>query len=174
MLRMNTKQTDASPESTPQKVAQECLDEAGGDIVAAVNAMEMRVDADRDLRDTLTSPLIRGACYDAIKSIIRQERKHVWLAPNYSPDGNSAGANIHAARSLYEFRLPIEGQPTLGSATKADVDAASHFYGAQAVDMAWKGRWLATIAKGLKAAKTVEATFSEAKLRAMQEATKHD
>lgn len=149
-------------------IAAECLGQAGGDVRSATELMVTRVASDWRLWEALTEDLISGACYDAIRKVCQQERRKVWLAPNYDA-AQQGGRVVHlASGNLLMFPLP--GGMYLRDAQRGDVENAAVFYDTQARNMASKAAWLGMIAERLDAHRTVGDVLSEDELRAMQEA----
>jgi hypothetical protein len=136
------------------------------DVQKATAHMLASVRASRKLRDALTEPLLRSACYDAIRAAYRRERRVIWTAPGYDASQGADRAVSYAQASLLDFRLPHGTR--LGDATRADIAEAEGLYRAQADDMAHKGRWLALIAQGLPADQKVSAVYDDARLRDLQ------
>lgn len=149
-------------------VAQKCLRDSGNDIHAAQKMMEDMVNGHPPLFHNLMQPLVATACYDALRGVIRTDRKKVWTAPNYTKGGN--GSRLETlGMTLLDFPLP-NGMP-LRKATKADVLDGANFYATQAKDMDHKSKWLEAIAAKV-GNKTVGEKFTAEKLQALQEATK--
>lgn len=159
-------------ESTLQDAVERAIKESGDDARAATTILLNEVKRNRKLREQLTEPLLRSACYDRIRSAFRVERKQIWFAPNYDATQGSERAKAHGEYLLMQFRLPAGKR--LSEATIEDLLEASEFYSKQASDMAHKGRWLDLIAKGLKKGKTVGKQYNEATLRALQEEARND
>lgn len=161
--------SEVNPARLISDMATECLEQAGGDLSAATDAMHERVIADDYLLRILMEPLARQACYDAIRSGIRQERAHIWTAPNYTKGGN--GQRLDAlATTLLDFRLPHAGI-ILRDAKRADVQAAALWYETSANNMQHKARWLRAVADRIGRGK-VGSKLSAEQLQALQEETK--
>lgn len=139
-----------------------------GDVRAATTAFAAYARSNRKVRDTLTEPLIEDACYNLIRRQVRSERRAIWLTPNYDEKQNAEGALVHAARSLMDFRLPIEGNPRLADASRDEIAAAVGFYETQAKDMAFKARWLTLVGQHVPAEKTVGDVLNDDRLRELQ------
>lgn len=142
------------------------LEECGGDVVAATDKMERRVRAERDLFHELMAPLVRNACYDALRKAIQNERQAIWTAPNYTKGGNGDRL-VSASLTLLDFRLPHNLLP-LREAGKQDVIAGADWYEKQAGDMNHKARWLRAIAERVGNAKVAK-KFTAEQLQALQE-----
>ena len=66
-MKDNTKEL-----TTPRDIAGRLLDEKGGNVVAAVDALVEAASTDQELyRQIITPPLFRAACYDIVSSVQR-------------------------------------------------------------------------------------------------------
>ena len=149
--------------------AGEILAKARGDLSAATDKMEARVRQDDFLFRSLMSPLVRQACYDALRSQVRKDRAKIWTAPNYTQGGN--GQRLEAlATTLLDFRLP-HASIALRDAKREDVEAAAQWYESSASNMAHKARWLRAVAEKIGKAKVGNKLTAE-QLADLQEATK--
>lgn len=178
------------------EAARRAYDDAGGDVAKAVAMLEQAVRQSRALRDALTEPLIASACYDAVRTQVRVERRSVWRPPTVAPvtsparphqGPNRAAPASSPARSqpvadptpdaarvvqlaagtLLMFPLP--GGKRLAEATREEIAAAAEFYERQAGDMATKGRWLRLVAQSIPGKKTVGDVLTDQRLRDLQE-----
>lgn len=148
-------------------VSKAILEECGGDVVAATDKMEKRVRAERDLFHQLMAPLVRSACYDALRKSVRTERESIWTAPNYTKGGNGERL-VSASLTLLDFRLPHNLLP-LREAGKDDLVAGADWYESQASNMSHKARWLRAVAAKV-GNKVVGEKFTAEKLAELQEA----
>jgi hypothetical protein len=146
--------------------ARKALDAANGDVVKAVTILERKARSEPLIANALVMPLLKTACYDAIRAVCRHDRRKVWTSPNYSAGGN--GERVHQlASSLMDFPLP--GGKKLAQATRDDLQEAGKFYGMQADNMAHKARWLLAIADRLEGRKMVKSCLSESDLVSLKE-----
>ena len=128
--------------SKPSELVNYAFSESA-DVHEATNKLERWAKSNRDLYEYLTAPYLSRACYDAVRSCCRHDRKALYTAPNYTKGGNGDRVHQHA-HSLLDFPLP--GGKRLRDATRADLEAAANFYRQQAKDMANKADWLEAIA----------------------------
>lgn len=147
-------------------VSKDILDEFDGDVVAATDRMEKRVRAERDLFHELMAPLVRNACYDALRKAVQDERRTIWTAPNYTKGGNGDRL-VSASLTLLDFRLPHNLLP-LRDAGKDDLVAGADWYESQANNMRHKARWLRAVAAKV-GNKVVGQKFTAEKLAELQE-----
>lgn len=122
---------------------QSIIDHAS-DVADASRKLEEAARSDRELRDYLTEPYLKQACYNAVRSHYRVERREIWTAPNYTKGGNGQRVEQHA-RTLLDFPLP--NGKRLRDATREDLLSAAEFYRRQSEDMAQKAHWLERIAE---------------------------
>lgn len=160
--------TDVAEKMTIAALAAEIMERAD-DIQHATDLMEREVSRDRELFDELMQPLVRMACYDALRKVAQRERRHVWTAPNYTPAGNG-GRVMTAVLNLLDFKLPHNLMP-LRDANKDELVEGANWYAQRAGDMAHKSRWLTAIAAKV-GSKTVGEKFTADALAKIQEATK--
>lgn len=147
-------------------VSKSILEECGGDVVSATDKMEKRVRAERDLFHELMAPLVRNACYDALRKSVQDERRTIWTAPNYTKGGNGDRL-VSASLTLLDFRLPHNLLP-LRDAGKGDLVAGADWYESQANNMQHKARWLRAVAAKV-GNKVVGQKFTAEKLAELQE-----
>lgn len=152
------------------EAAKAAYDSAGGDLKAAVVALEARVRKERSLYDALTDPLIAQACYDAVRKACHTDRQSVWKEPGTKivkgKTQNSARIVHLAAGNLLMFPLP--GGKKLGEATRSEISSAANFYEKQSGDMAVKARWLRLVAQSLPSGQTVKDVLTDKRLRELQ------
>lgn len=147
-------------------LAIKCLAKAKNDVTKATVLMHEMVISDLALYRELMDPLVREACYDAIRRQVRTERGIVW--ETRQPTSQESREVIRrladgiTKATLYYWSLP-NGQ-RLGNATKPEVMSAAVFYNKQAGDMTVKAKWLELIAKRIKDGRTVKQSISEKKL----------
>lgn len=156
-------------ELSVRDVAAESMDKAGGDIQEATSIMERWVCGDKRLFNELMTPLVREACYNALRKTVQEERRNVWTAPNYTKAGNG-GRLVSTAMTLLDFRLP-HNLKVLREAGKDDLIAGADWYEKQAGNMQHKARWLRAIAEKV-GSKAVGEKFSAESLAKIQEAVK--
>lgn len=148
-------------------ISRSILEECGGDVVSATDKMERRVRAERDLFYALMDPLVRKACYDVLREVVRDERRTIWTAPNYTKGGNGDRL-VSASLTLLDFRLPHNLLP-LREAGKDDLVAGADWYESQANNMQHKARWLRAVAAKV-GNKVVGEKFTAEELAKLQEA----
>jgi hypothetical protein len=163
-------------------LAASSMDAAKGDVAKAAAAMEKAVRGDPVLREALTDPLIAGACMDAVRRIMREDRRTIWSGPSEPivigkvPQADAAAQSARvahlAAGNLLAFPLP--GGKRLADATREDVSKAAGFYDSQARDMGVKARWLSLIAQSVPAGKTVAEALTDKRLRELQQEAQRD
>lgn len=158
-----------STELLVRDVAAEAMDKAGGDIQEATSIMERWVFGNKRLFDELMTPLVREACYNALRKTVQEERRNVWTAPNYTKAGNGDRL-VSTAMTLLDFRLP-HNLKVLREAGKDDLIAGADWYEKQAGNMQHKARWLRAIAEKV-GSKAVGEKFSAESLAKIQEAVK--
>lgn len=128
-------------EETLRGLAADCL-ARGRDIGHATELMTNRVLSDDALFRALMAPLVNQACYDILRGIIRQDRRAIWTAQNYSKAGN--GERLKSlSRCLMDFPLP--GGLKLRDAKYADLERAEEHYRKQSENEAHKARWIGAI-----------------------------
>ena len=150
-----------------RNAAMAVYEEANGDIKKATDAFEARVNDDAELRDVLLSPLIRGACYDALRKVCQEKRANIWTAPNYSASGNGHRVDALSKSTLMMFPLP--GGKALGDATAEEIQEASKFYIDQGRDMIHKGNWLNMVALAVPEGVAAKDAITEDELARMKE-----
>lgn len=104
---------------------------------------------------------MRRVCYEAVRSLCRDDRRSFRIAPNYTKGGNGHRVLAHA-RALMDFPLP--GGVRLKDATSADLAKAVEFYAKQADNMQRKSVWLDRIRERV-GDKTVADALSESDLQ---------
>jgi hypothetical protein len=132
--------------TTISEIATNALAAADGDVVRATDAMVTAVMNSKVLYRSLMDPLVKQACYDAIRGQCRAQRRVIWETPQ--PSASSTRDRIGGlAAGLTLMDFPLPGGIKVGDATRAEVMDASDSYLAQATDNAAKGRWLRLIAR---------------------------
>lgn len=163
-----------TPKERISEEAAKALEESGGDLHRAVALFEGRVRARRELRDALMEPLIRSACYNAIRWVIRTQRAVIWRSSQPS-SSEAKGKVITLARAtreaLMDFVLP--GGRTLREARGQEVSQAAEFYRLQATNMGHKARWLHLIAESVPPDEKVVTVLSEDRLRELKAEASH-
>lgn len=152
---------------SPAELAQSCMQACQGDLAKAVEMMERKVAANHAVFREIMTPLLREACYTILRKLVRQERRAIWAAPNYTQGGNGERLEV-AALTLLDFPLPHNQMP-LRDARRDDVLAGADWYQAQADDMQHKARWLREIATRIGGA-TVAKKLSAEALNKLKEA----
>lgn len=132
---------------------------------AATKLLESWAQNDPNLKDALITPLIRGACYDAIRAVFRVDRKRIWTTVDHSTDspGSSSRRVEHLASSNL-MMFPLPGGKRLKDATREDLLFASDFYTKQGRDMLTKARWLTLVSQHMTGKKRVSDVMDEKKL----------
>ena len=132
---------------------------------AATKLLESWVHDDPNLKDALTEPLIRDACYDAIRAVFRVDRKRIWTTVDHSTDspGSSSKRVEHLASSNL-MMFPLPGGKRLKDANREDLLFASEFYMKQGHDMLTKARWLTLVSQHMTGKKRVSDVMDEKKL----------
>jgi hypothetical protein len=146
--------------------------EADGDVKAATDIFEARVRSDIALRDVLTDPLIRGACYAAITAVCRQQRRRIWTAPVYSGESgetNKQGSRVEALAQSNLMMFPLPGGKRLGEATREEIAQAGEFFVDRGRDMLHKGSWLNLVAAKMPEGKRADQVFTEAELNKLKD-----
>jgi hypothetical protein len=161
-------------QETISAIAARLLTEHGGDVEAATKAMVTFVHRNRHLYVRLMDPLVRGACYDAIRAACRHNRSVIWNMPQ--PSGEEERANIGAlaegtTTSLMYFALP--GGMYLKDARRDDLDKAVTFYHTQSKDMSFKERWLALVRGRLTDKRKVSQVLTPIDLIKLKERAEH-
>lgn len=155
----------AEQQYEPRELAQFELDNSGGDVVTATNALEALARGNPEVWMSITDSLLRDACYNQITALCRRERRKIWSAP--APDTKSQSNRVvNHAKSILDFPLP--GGKRLRDATKEDLSAASSFYQKQAAKMSSISEWLSSVAKRVKKGATVGDCLSEKQLHRMK------
>lgn len=172
MARAAAAQKVVEPEAevTLRSEAQAALQNAGGDVTAATEALTARVLKDPDFISIHMSDVVKTACYQAVASVMRSERRVVWTTPQPTSVERRAQVNALAAggqRTLMDFPLP--GGKKLGEAFRPEVAEAATLYGSQARDMAWKSRWLELVAQSLPDGKPVRVALTPERLAELQQ-----
>lgn len=148
-------------------LARQALADAGGDVVQASKLLEDIARKNMRVWVDLTEQLLSQACYQAVSAQIRQERRQIWTAANYSKGGNGDRVRAHA-NSLLDFLLP--GGMRLRDATASDVLEAAGVYRRQAVDMTAKADWLFKVAERCgRSTKTVGLLLKESDLQRLRD-----
>ena len=172
MAQAALKDTD---ELTIPATARDALAAAAGDVVKATEIMLGRVLNDPTLYRPLMDPLVKSACYDAITSQCKQDRRAIWHAAqpsNETQRGRILALANGTIATLMDFPLP--GGMKLADARRDDVTAAAEFYGKQSKDMGTKAKWLQLIAQHVPAKKTVRQVMTDARLAELREEASHD
>lgn len=162
------KKKEESP--TLRSHAAAALAAAGGNVSAATAALAERAMNDKAFLRAYYSEVIQTACYEAVASCVRQERRAVWTTPQPSTTERRAQVTALAAgtvSTLHDFPLP--GGKRLGEATREEVAQAAEFFGRQARDMAWKSRWLEHVAQSVPAGKRVADVISAERLEELRQ-----
>lgn len=156
-------------------VAKRALKDADGNIDQAAAAFERAVRASPKLRELLTEPLIAGACREAVKAQVRENRSAIWSdrPARQPPPRRPTDPGIQASRVVQLaagtlLMFPLPGGKRLGEATRDEIGAAATFYESQAGDMATKARWLRLVAQSLTGDKTVSQALTDKRLRELQ------
>lgn len=135
------------------------VETAKGDLPQAARLLEAAALKDAELLNAITKRYLSKACWELLRGYASNTRCEIWRAPNIPTPDREKDRVQHLARAnaatLYDFRLPIEGLPRLGDATKGEVQQAATFYLRQAVDMAGKGRFLVAVVGLMKGTKPV-------------------
>jgi hypothetical protein len=150
------------------------LTEAKGDLPKAVDLFVARVHRDRELRDVLTEPLLRTACYQALIQVHRSRRKAIWYSSQPSAERETARVIALAGgtiASLLDFPLP--GGKRLRDATGSEITAAAEFYHSQASDMALKARWLRLVGQSIPHDEVAGKYVTEDELNRIREEVSH-
>ena len=147
-------------------LAEQALKESRGDAVKATAILEEHAKRDVSVANDLLMPLLRQACYDAIRSVCRRERRDIWTAPNYTKGGNGQRVTQLASR-LMDFPLP--GGLPLAKAKREDLEHAVAFYGKQAERMAQIREWLFKVAERVDGRKMVKSCLTERQLAELRE-----
>lgn len=158
-------QREEKDKITPARIATEALQQSNNDVVRATHIMVARISKDQSLYRMLMDPLVKTACYDAIRKICRGNREAIWLMPQ--PSNTQEHENVIAlargtVATLFDFPLP--GGLLLKDANRHDLSEAIKFYAAQAKDMGAKAKWLELIAQCLTDKKRVSDVLTEARL----------
>lgn len=156
---------DLIPSPTVPDSVRQCLEESNGIVTDATERLVGRVKSDNNLFQALMWPLIENACYDAVRSVCRLQRRKVWETARYTED------NILAVASTRLMDMVLPGGLTLGEAHRKDLLNAAEFYGRQAENMAHKERFLGAIAAKLNG-KRVNRALKEEDLCELQADTK--
>lgn len=157
-------------ESPLTKAARAALAKHPENVQEATAAFELAVRKDARLRDLLTDPLIREACYAVVSGLIRRARKHVWAPPIYRAD-SAARVIALAASNLMTFPLP--GGVLLCNADRAALATAESVYRKQSDDMRHKANWLGLILQSLPEGQLVRDALTEARLIELQREASH-
>ena len=169
---MNIHHSSPEPEgcgSLLAQVAQECLDEADGDLTKATNLLQARVESDMDLYKQLLGHLVRQACYGEVDRLRRRHNQKCVGTPQPPPERERDRLRA-SATSLYNFKL-LRGV-SLGEATRSQILETANFYKKQADSMKGTADWLFSVASKLSATKKVKNQLSLEELwRLRKEAT---
>jgi len=156
-------------------VAAEALTKAKGDVVKATDIMIRRVEKDLTLYRLLMDPLVKSACYDAVRQQCRSDRRVIWLAKQPTPAAHQNGVVALAAgtrNTLLDF--PLLGGLKLRDAMRGDVEKTAEFYGQQSTDMGVKAKWLTLIANSLPPKKRVGQVLTAERLEALKQRAEHE
>lgn len=152
------------------EAARRAMDGAASYRDGAQILLEM-AERDPDLMRAIIEPWKLRAAEDAIGLAMKDFRRRTWESSQRQIDPNRVQALIQSNREML-LDFPLPGGMALRDATKADVAAASDFYGNQASDMSHKARWLGMIAKKVPKGKTVSQALDNDALAKLQETTK--
>lgn len=150
---------------TARELAQEAMDQCGGDVLVATELLEGMANNDADVWHALTADRLKTACYDACRGICRGERRVIWNSPGYDAGGKGERIKQHSA-TLMDWPLP--GGKKLRDANKDDLLEAAGFYSAQASKMQAVSMWLERVADKVKS-KTVGQTLTDDQLRSLRD-----
>lgn len=153
------------------EAARRALDDANGDTVRAARMLETAVRAQSPLREALTEHLIGSACWAAIQTQTRVQRRAIWIAPRTegTPRATSVDDRVVHLASGTLLMFPLPGGKRLADAKREEIAAAAEFYGRQASDMGAKARWLRLIAQSLPDGKVVGEVLTDERLRELQD-----
>lgn len=153
------------------EAAKRALEDADGDVAKATRMMEDAVKSSRSLRDALTEPLIKLACYDAVRSASADQRRKSWKPPTeqWVPGKVTGSGRVVQLSKATLLMFPLPGGKALQDAKASDLSAAQSFYQGQSADMAHKARWLQLVAQSIPDGKTVGEVLSDKRLRELQE-----
>jgi hypothetical protein len=96
---------------TPTMIARASLAEAEGDVLRATDIMVERVMSDTRLYKILMDPLVKTACYDAIKTQCGHQSRRFWEAFQPSADAFRERVKALAWVIASDFGLPGSRKP---------------------------------------------------------------
>lgn len=156
-----------------RQVADECIEEVGGDWTAAADRFRQRLDSDRELYDELVAPLIEGAIWDAIRGASSRQRRRFCeeSAPAHGSEGAEALARANE-RDLLDY--PLTGGVRLGDATRDVLIEQIALHRAQARGNLIAATWLRKIADVLKDDERVGDRFDHERLAKLRKAASEE
>jgi len=162
------------PIVTVANVAAKALKSAKGDVLRATEIMVKRVRGNRKLYIAVLDPLLREACYAAVRGQQRAQRGgaiYHMPQPTSAETKSRVSALAVGTRNIY-LNWPLPGGKRLGCANKEEVGAASDFYTKQALNMGSTGYWLELIRQRLPENTAVEEVFSNDELAELKQLAK--
>lgn len=161
----------APPLDTARQLALAALDDAGGDLETAADALSAKILSSPDLIKTHLAKIVEAWAHEQIRFALRDQRKSiVRSASAMSRPGLDAAMRNELARLM---DMPIYGGKRIGDATPAEIRASAGQYRTSArsygVQATWQEAVAAAAEKNGPADKPIKSTLSEATLAKLWE-----
>ena len=169
----NAKKAEVEPDIVAQAAAR-ALDDANGDLQDATERMRTAVEGSDELREAITRPLLREACYNAVREQMRGERRSIWADARLTPKPAPVDTKRQASRVVQLAQgtllmFPLPGGVRLKDATGRQIAEAADFYARQARDMDTKARWLRLVAQSVPDSAVAGDVMTDARLAELRE-----
>lgn len=154
------------------QVIEAALDNAQGLVQQAADEVYDKVTNNDVLYRQLMDPLVKQACYDAVRGYQHNERSAIFAA-SPQPQTRSPEEQRAAVEALAEgtrkslLNLPLPSGKRLGDATKAEVLEAARFYTNQGTSMLQRALFFNKIADKLNRNQIVRNVLDESELDTM-------
>jgi hypothetical protein len=102
-------------------IARASLAEAEGDVLRATDIMVERVMSDARLYKILTDPLVKTACYDAIKIQCGRQSRRIW--ESFQPSADAFRERVKALGRVIASDFDLPGSRKLDDTMRGEVAA---------------------------------------------------
>jgi hypothetical protein len=102
-------------------IARASLAEAEGDVLRATDIMVERVMSDTRLYKILMDPLVKTACYDAIKSQCGHQSRRIW--ESFQPSADAFRERVKALAQVIASDFGLPGSKKLNDTMRGEVAA---------------------------------------------------
>jgi hypothetical protein len=106
---------------TPTTIARASLAEAEGDVLRATDIMVEHVMSDTRLYKILMDPLVKTACYDAIKTQCGHQSRRIW--ESFQPSADAFRERVKALAQVIASDFGLPGSRKLDDTVRNEVAA---------------------------------------------------